>query len=223
MDQPAQQDCYADIAREDVLPFVPLDVRSVLDVGCGRGGFGRALRGLLGAQARLVAVEAVASAADAARATGCFDEVFTGYFPDALSASQERFDLVCFNDVLEHMVDPAAALTATLDVLAPGARVLATIPNVQYAEVVRDLIRGRWTYTEAGILDRTHLRFFTRSSMTQLFQDAGYVVQGSHGINPIGQIWQTDPNAPRRWLKTIVHPALGNARYSQFVVLARAA
>ncbi len=223
MDQPTQQDCYADIAREEVLPFVPRNVESVLEVGCGRGGFGRALRGMLAPGARLVAVEAVASSAAAARDIGCFDEVVTGYFPEALTASEERFDLVCFNDVLEHMVDPQAALEATLGVLTPSGRVLATVPNVQYAAVVFDLIRGRWTYTEAGVLDRTHLRFFTRSSLADLFHDAGYTVESTHGVNPIGDIWRTDPVAPRRWLKSIVHPALGNARFTQFVVLARPA
>ncbi|HOF37702.1 MAG: class I SAM-dependent methyltransferase [Dermatophilaceae bacterium] len=221
MDRPAQQNCYPDNAREDVRPFVPLDVSSVLEVGCGRGGFGRTLRELLGPGARLVAVEAVASSADAARDIGCFDEVVTGYFPEALTTPNERFDLVCFNDVLEHVVDPAAALTATLDVLAQGGRVLATIPNVQYASVVYNLIRGRWTYTESGILDRTHLRFFTRSSMAGLFHDAGYTVESTHGINPIGDVWQTDGNTPRRWLKSLIHPALGNARYLQFVLVAR--
>lgn len=221
MDQPRQQDHYGDNRRREILPLLPRDVGSVLDVGCGRGGFGVSLREALGPSARLVGVEAVAAAADVARRGGAFDDVVTGYFPQALVQRSERFDLVSFNDVLEHMVDPWAALSATHSVLTPQGRVLAAIPNVRYAPVLADLLRGRWTYTESGVLDRTHLRFFTKASMLALFHDTGFRVEAINGINPVGAIWRTDPLAPRRWAKAILHSGLGDTKYSQFVVTAR--
>lgn len=99
--EPRQQAVYGDNARRDVAPYVPRDATSALEVGCGRGGFGRTLRRLLGEDARIVGVEAMASEAAVARVGHGFDDVITGYFPAALKGRDDRFDLVVFNDVLE--------------------------------------------------------------------------------------------------------------------------
>ena len=144
-----QQDIYHDNPRPEVAPFIPTGARSVLEVGCGKGGFGPTLRRTLGEQARIVGIEAVPAQAAVARSGHGFDEVADGYFPQALEG-EERFDLVCFNDVLEHVVDPWATLGAATDLLHPGGHVLAAIPSIQYAPVTISLLRGRWDYTTRG-------------------------------------------------------------------------
>lgn len=221
MERPAQQDAYHVNHRLDVLPYAPRDVSSVLDVGCAAGGFCESLRRVLAPGARVVGVEAVATAAADARAAGAFDEVIDGYFPEALAGRDDTFDLVVFLDVLEHMLDPGEALDAAHERLAPGGRVLASIPNIGYAPVVADLVRGRWDYTDTGVLDRTHVRFFTAATMRELFTAHGYAVQTCAGINDVAEVWNSDPLLPRRWVQKAMRRALGSAAYMQFVIVAR--
>lgn len=219
---PKQQDIYYANPRPDVEPSIPRGARSALDVGCSRGGFGATLRKTLGPQARLVGVEAVAAAAEEARAAGMFDEVVDGYFPDALAGRTEKFDAVFFNDVLEHIVDPWQVLLDVKDVLAPSGVVVAAIPNVQYLPVVVDLFKGQWVYTDESILDRTHVRFFTRSTMVDMFEATGYEVIDCRGANNSLSAWLAkDPKPWRRKAKTLVADRSGDRRFMHFVVTAR--
>lgn len=214
-----QQAIYDHNVRGDVAVHIPTAARSVLDVGCSRGGFGSSIRSRLGPSARLVGIEAVPSQAEAARASGFFDEVITGYFPQAMPTPHERFDLLSFNDVLEHMLEPEDVLRQVHTYLNPGGHVLATIPNVQYAPVVYRLMRGRWDYTDTGVLDRTHVRFFTRATMVEMFERAGYVVLECNGINSVARHWQHNPL--RRAITQAAAHLLGDAQWLQFAVLAR--
>ena len=118
----------------------------------------------------------------AERARNQLDEVHVGYFPEVLDGVNERFDLICFNDVLEHMIDPWRALAAAGRWLAPEGRVLASIPNVRYGPHLQALMLGRWDYVETGILDRSHLRFFTRATMIEMFESAGYRIHTCVGV-----------------------------------------
>ncbi len=221
MSQPPQQDLYPEDSRGELRPFIPRRARSVLDVGCGPGGFGVTLRSVLGPEARLVGIDAVPSQAAVARAGHGYDEVVDGYFPEALGLQTEQFDLVCFNDVLEHMVDPWRLLASAREWVAPGGHVLAAIPSIQFAPVVLQLIRGRWDYHDAGTLDRTHLRFFTRATMIEMFEQAGYRVTRCQGVNDVAAEWLSDPRHVRRVAKRLVVPLLRDARYMQFVIVAQ--
>lgn len=212
-----QQAGYGYLTRPDVAPFIPRGAVSALDVGCSEGGFGESLRSALGSGARLVGVEAVPESAAAARERSSFNDVITGYFPHALDGRDERFDLISFIDVLEHIYDPRAALEAAKTFLAPGGSVLACLPNVQYAPVVWELIRGRWDYTDTGILDRTHVRFFTRATMVELFLSAGYRVDLVQGVNNIIKDKPAVGRGHRRKLRHL----LGPAQWIQFVIVAR--
>lgn len=176
---------YYTNARSEMLPFVPVEAGTVLDIGCGAGGFAGQLKARDGS-VEVWGIEMDAAAA--ARAGEVLDRVLVG---DALEVvaglPAGRFDGVVMNDVLEHLPDPAALLRALRPALKPGAVLVASIPNVRYFFNVVDLaVRGRWDYTDEGILDRTHLRFFTRSSMVRLFAEAGYAVDTVTGINRTG-------------------------------------
>jgi 2-polyprenyl-3-methyl-5-hydroxy-6-metoxy-1,4-benzoquinol methylase len=219
MSNPQQQDVYPDDPRADVAPYVPHGFRSALEVGCGRGGFGRTLRAAA-PEARLVGVEAVPEAADYTRRAGVFDEVLDGYFPDVLRDRDERFDLVVYNDVLEHIVDPWEVLRQTRDFIAPGGSVLASIPNVQFLPVVVDLVRARWEYAESGVLDRTHVRFFTRGSMLEMFEQTGYRVDVCAGNGNFFDLWTQRPAWGRRALKRTMGPLIRDMRYMGFIVVA---
>lgn len=196
--------------RPDMLPFVPMRGR-LLEVGCASGGFAHTLRHA-GFTDEMWGIEPDPEAA--ARAVDQFDEVITGFYPDHLPDG-ERFDTVVFNDVLEHLVDPWEALRTTEQVLAPGGVVVASIPNIRYWPVLKELaFRGKWTYTETGTLDRTHLRFFTRETIADMFADAGYTVDRLEPTNVL---------STQHWRARYVNLLPVDLRALQYAVVARLA
>lgn len=221
MAHPPQAAHYPWSEREELLPFVPEGCMRVLEVGCGSGGFSHTLRKVLGRSCRIIGVEAVPGALEVARERGMFDELLQGYFPEVLQGSERRFDLVVFNDVLEHMVDPWAVLSQTREYLNGRGRVLASIPNVQFAPVVWGLLRGEWRYTDLGVLDATHLRFFTRRSMTRMFEEAGYQVELIQGVNGAHHARRGEKRPLLRLVKRVAPMILDDSLFQQFAVVAR--
>ena len=128
--------------------------------------------------------------------------------------------MVCFNDVLEHVVDPWQLLRDTHGFLTPTGQILAAIPSIQYAPVMWKLVHGRWDYGDTGTLDRTHLRFFTRATMIEMFQGAGFQVNLCVGANSLADRWRSEPRLLKRVAKRALLPALGDAQFIHFVVLA---
>ncbi len=170
--------------RNEMVGYVPPGARRVLDVGCGNGSFGRELRSRRPGLS-LWAVEPDGDGVAAARGSGAYERVVLGGYPGVIGELPGGyFDCVFFNDVLEHLVEPGQALAATRSLLAPRGRVVASIPNVRCLDVVKPLVvSGDWRYEDYGLLDRTHLRFFTRSSMCRLFDEHGYEVASVEGIH----------------------------------------
>lgn len=162
-------------------------------------------------------IEATASQAESASEGHGFDEVLHGYFPDALAGRSDRFDLITFNDVLEHIIDPWSVVDGLHERLTPGGRVVATIPNVQYIFNLARLLAGRWDYEDDGILDRTHVRFFTRATCVSLFAERGFIVEQCEGVNPAPSLGSLSKRAMRAGLQRLVP----DSRYLHFVVVAR--
>jgi 2-polyprenyl-3-methyl-5-hydroxy-6-metoxy-1,4-benzoquinol methylase len=160
--------------RRALLERTPLGA-SVLDVGCWSGFVGRFLRDERGAT-----VDGIEPHAEMARrAATAYRRVLPMPVESALeSLSQqvERYDTIVLFDVLEHLADPAEVLRALHLVAAPGARVLVSIPNVAHWSVRKQLLLGRFEYEDSGILDRTHLRFFTLTTARGLLEGAGWRV-----------------------------------------------
>jgi SAM-dependent methyltransferase len=162
-----------DRERPEMLEFIPASARRILDVGCSTGRFGTALRA---SRLDLDALWGVDPTPDLGR-EGPYDVRIAGSFPQDIPVGA-MFDCVIFNDVLEHMVDPWDALERTRSFLAPGGVVVVSMPNVRHVSVVQPLLMsGRWDYCDEGILDRTHLRFFTRATAIELLESTGYSVE----------------------------------------------
>jgi 2-polyprenyl-3-methyl-5-hydroxy-6-metoxy-1,4-benzoquinol methylase len=148
--------------------------KRVLDVGCWNGDMGAHLRQH---NVEVVGVEQDPEAAKIAAER--LDRVVVG---DVQELDLEAvfgsgvFDAIVLGDVLEHLVDPRLVLSRLRPLLSPGGSVVASIPNVAHGSVRLHLLDGRFDYTDVGLLDHTHLRFFTRSTMERLFEDAGFVV-----------------------------------------------
>lgn len=157
--------------NEHLLRAVPADAKSVLEVGCADGRLGEAVRKRGGVKVYGVELNAEAAARAATRLDRVFRIDATRELPDLAPGS---IDVVTFGDVLEHLVDPGDTLRRFATLLAPGGRIVCCIPNVQHHSVLGQLVRGEFQYQDAGLLDRTHLRFFTRASITKLLMDAGF-------------------------------------------------
>jgi 2-polyprenyl-3-methyl-5-hydroxy-6-metoxy-1,4-benzoquinol methylase len=199
-----------DFDRNELLMFVPENAHTLLDVGCGSGAFGKMLR-FSRPGMELWAIEPDPSSANAAQNE--FDHVITAGFPDP-RIPDNRFDVVLCADVLEHMAEPGKALDASSKALAEGGIMVASIPNVRHwRAVLWPLIgHGRWTYTDRGILDRTHLRFFTKRSMHDFFTDHGWSIQSITGVNMIRR---------ERLLSALSARLLDDFLFPQYVVVAR--
>jgi GT2 family glycosyltransferase/2-polyprenyl-3-methyl-5-hydroxy-6-metoxy-1,4-benzoquinol methylase len=160
--------------REEVLAAVPDTARTILDVGCGAGVLGAALRRRQACEVWGIETDVEA----AAEARAALDRVIEKPLPGALDdLPPAYFDTLVLADILEHLADPWTILRRLGDHLSPGATVLISLPNVQNQEVIRGLLRGRFTYVPSGILDATHLRFFTRASAVELVRRAGLTVE----------------------------------------------
>ena len=79
-------------------------------------------------------------------------------------------------DVLEHLIDPWSTIISLVKFMKPGASFIASIPNIQHYSILLNLLRGRWNYSVAGLMDKTHLRFFVRSTAVSMLEDAGLKV-----------------------------------------------
>jgi 2-polyprenyl-3-methyl-5-hydroxy-6-metoxy-1,4-benzoquinol methylase len=193
---------------------MPKTITTLLDVGCSRGGFCQLVKlNHPGVTVWGIEVDPEAAAEAAARA----DRVIVGLFPDDIPDEAPRFDAILFSDVLEHMEDPWAALRAARTLLSSDGVVLASIPNIRHWSGIRNiLIRGDFTYTETGLFDRTHLRFFTRSTMLAMFASEGYVTER---IVPTGTSERLSARTIRRLL-----PRFGEELSTlQYIILARPA
>jgi len=161
--------------RLPILARVPTGA-TVLDVGPWTGAHGRHLVAHAGAVVDGVEPDAPA----AGMAAAVYREVIVGLIDDAgvqaRLADGGGYDVIMFLDVLEHLHDPHAVLGAARDWLRPGGRVLCSLPNVAHWRVRLALARGRFDYADNGLMDRTHLRWFTRSSARELMTGSGYAV-----------------------------------------------
>lgn len=145
----------------------------VLDVGCATGYLGAALKER-GSEVAGVELDPEA----AARAAEVLDEVVVADLETVDLLEQfgpESFDTVVFGDVLEHLREPHRLLSRATALLRPGGSVVISIPNVGHADVRLALLQGHWRYSDRGLLDRTHVQFFTRSSLMELLSMAGLV------------------------------------------------
>lgn len=147
----------------------------MLEIGCATGYMSEVLRDRLGCT--VVGVELSPEAA--ALAEGRAARVITADAETVdweAALGDERFDAVVFADVLEHLRDPRAVLQRVSPFLSSTGAVVASVPNVAHASVRLALLAGEFRYRPTGLLDETHLRFFTRASLQDLFESAGHVV-----------------------------------------------
>ena len=162
--------------RQVLAQLIEAGPNRVLDVGCGEGRTGAALKAS-GRAAEVVGVEK--NSVIAAIAQSHIDRVICADIEGLeLPFAPGRFDYIVLADVLEHLVNPWTVVERLAELLREGGHIIASVPNVRHWRVVLPLIlRGRWRYGPDGVLDDTHLRFFTRKSIVELFASSDLVLK----------------------------------------------
>ena len=198
--------------RGEMLEFIPDNACRVLDVGCGEGNFGLNVKNKRGAE--VWGVEMYDDAANTARLK--LDHLLTGNIEaDDLGLPEDYFDCIVFNDVLEHLQYPWSVVEKMRKYLTPGGCILASIPNIRYyPNMIRLLVHKEWTYTDAGLLDRTHLRFFTKSSIRSMFESSGYKIVRLEGLQ-----YKAFP-LYLKIINKLLGGGLGDRRYLRFACVA---
>jgi 2-polyprenyl-3-methyl-5-hydroxy-6-metoxy-1,4-benzoquinol methylase len=208
--QPIKQ--YYQHERTEMLAFIPPTVSCTLEIGCGTGGFSLLIKDKMGAETWGVECQPDA----AGLATQKLHRVLTGSLESALpDLPISYFDCIIFNDVLEHLVDPYAMLVKVQDLLSKNGVVVASIPNIRHwPEFVDYTLRGNWNYVNAGVLDRTHLRFFTKKSIVATIAQCGYELVTLEGINP-------HYSRAQKVASLLSMGSLADTLYLQYAVVAR--
>ena len=118
-------------------------------------------------------------------ASNKLDKVYSGKCEDFLDKLPNNyFDVIYFNDVLEHLVDPEYVLKVIKQKLVPNGKVISSIPNLRYYKVFMEIyLEKDFKYKEEGVLDKTHLRFFTKKSIKRMYENLNFKVLSHIGIN----------------------------------------
>lgn len=158
-------------ARREIEPLLPSGISSVLEIGCSEGNTLMWLRDSKSVKT-CHGIEILPDVAAQAREKG-LDVVVANIEHDEMPFT-EQYDLVLCLDVLEHLRDPWSTLKVITESIKPGGYFIASIPNIGHISILSGLVlHDRFDYAESGILDRTHLRFFTGTTAYQLLSDAG--------------------------------------------------
>lgn len=203
---------YYNNYRPEMLKFIPVGAKKILEVGCGEGLFGEQL-----IKNRKVEVWGVEPAkGPSIQASKRLFKIINENYDENIILPENYFDCIIFNDVLEHMLDPWKILELSKRFLkSEYSFIVASIPNFRYWDNVKEIIwDGEFTYKPSGILDKTHLRFFTKSSIIKLFNDTGFNVERIEGINP---------TASRKFklINLLVLNKINDMQYLQFGVVAK--
>jgi 2-polyprenyl-3-methyl-5-hydroxy-6-metoxy-1,4-benzoquinol methylase len=175
---------YFEGGRRDIVERLAANPgQAILELGCGTGGTARAIRAANKA-GRYVGIELMADAAR--QAQGAVDEIIVGNVETLdLQAFAGQFDVLIVSEVLEHLVDPWTTVRRLVSCLKPDGVVYASSPNVAHWHVLRGLLRGRFDYRDDGVMDRTHLRWFTPATYRAMFEAAGVQVTSVGPVTPL--------------------------------------
>lgn len=206
---------YFGTARLEILPHLPQRVGRMLDVGCGTGATVAAVKALHQV-AWAGGVEIVAE--EAVRAREVCDQVWTANIEnERLEAGipAGSLDLILCLDVLEHLADPWSVVDRLTPLLAPGGRLIVSVPNIRNWKFIRNLLfKGDFHYRSSGLLDRTHLRFFVRPTAVALAEHGGLKARFVGGAQP----W-TGADM-RRILSAVTFGGLDDLMVKQWLVVA---
>ncbi len=161
--------------------FLPSHYKRVLDIGCGEGFFSKNLK----PDSEIWGIEPVKTTAK--KASKNIGKVLNGLYEDVYAELPDNyFDLIICNDVIEHFKDHDAFFESIKQKMNNNSYIIGAIPNVRYAKNLYNILFNKdWRYEDSGILDRTHLRFFTEKSLQRTFAKHDFIIDEFYGINSL--------------------------------------
>ncbi|NID11657.1 class I SAM-dependent methyltransferase [Fibrivirga algicola] len=202
--------------RDEMLKYISPDTKSLLDVGCSSGVFGAAVKEHYGST--VWGIEPDEKAAKLAEVL--LDRVYNTVFDENLNLNGKKFDCIVFNDVLEHLVNPVAALELCKSYLTDKGIIVCSIPNIRFFDAVYQIIINKdFPQTDSGIFDKTHLRFFTKKSIVRLFTEVDYEIRMVEGINSIKEL-NIKGYKNFKILNSLLFNAIEDMEYLQYAVVA---
>ncbi len=183
MDYQDKSTAYYTFPREDMLPYIPKNAETILEVGCGNGIFIEMIEQVHDKKVVSWGIELMPEYGEQAKAR--IQNVLIGKVEEQVEKlPDDFFEIIIFNDVIEHLFDPKSVLEKLLPKLKKNGRIISSLPNMRYHEAFFPLLfKADWEYQESGIMDFTHLKFYTMKSIARLFQEAGYSIEKIEGIN----------------------------------------
>ncbi len=172
----AKRDKYYTGVRHDILEMLGDQTGlRILEIGCGDGANGEEAlkRGIAETYCGVELMPVPAKVAESRIGSVIQGDIEALELPWAGSS----FDVIIASEVLEHLRDPWSVVARLVRLLSPEGKVFASSPNIANQKVVRDLLRGRFELTDTGVMDRTHLRWFTPSTYSRMFEDVGMVIE----------------------------------------------
>ncbi len=217
---------YEDRPRVELLGLLDLPFRTVLEIGCGAGATGRMIK-QQHPDVTYIGVEIDRVAATEARKV--LDHVVTcdveRFSLEDAGIPMQEVDLVIFADVLEHLYDPWKLLRSVRPHLRPDGAVVASIPNAQNVRLLQNLVNGFWTYGNQGLLDATHIRFFTLIEIGKMFTGSGYLIDklisSCDADVPQGGPWPRDLTLGKMTLRGMTEEDVQQLYTFQYLVRAR--
>ena len=204
---------YFNRQRPEMFKYIPESAKNILEVGCNDGAFCATLKRL---DREIWGVEMIAEAAQ--KATEVCKFVLVGDFNSIFDQlPKNHFDCVIFNDVLEHIYSPWDTIQQVKSILSPNGVLVSSIPNFRYvANLITEILwEGEFRYKpEGGILDDTHIRFFTPKSICRMYSEQGYEVLTNEGINPC-KSWK------EKMFINLTFGILKDSRYKQIATVAK--
>jgi 2-polyprenyl-3-methyl-5-hydroxy-6-metoxy-1,4-benzoquinol methylase len=172
---------YYSNSRSEIAELIPKNIKTILDIGCAQGNFLKLVKEKTKAITWGIELEVEVGM----EAKNKIDKIIFGKIEEVINTIPDNyFDCITFNDVLEHLLDPTEVLKLIKPKLSENGTIIASVPNVRHFWNLYELIiKKDWKYRESGILDSTHLRFFTKKSLKRMFEDADFKNSKIIGLN----------------------------------------
>lgn len=172
---------YQESYSNDLLSLIPKEAKIVVEIGCNTGKLAEEYR-MINPNVRYLAVELYEKAAQ--KAATRIDFVITGNIEEfevfatlEKHLGENKIEVLICSDVLEHLIDPWTILSKFRKMMVPNGYCIVCLPNVSHWTILAGLIHGEWNYADFGLLDKSHLRFFTKKTMIELFETSGWYVE----------------------------------------------
>ncbi len=216
---------YGDDPRTELIDLIKETPEHVFEIGCGSGATGMAIKEKF-PDVKYIGMDSNKEAAEIAQTR--LDKIIVSDIDkvplDTFGLEKESFDLIICADILEHLYDPWKVIHDLHGYLAPEGKILASIPNAQYINQIINLLHGNWKYEDYGLLDATHIRFFTLTEIVKMFNGAGYDIThccGATNSSMKSDTWPNDFDFGKFVLKNVTREEAFKFSVLQYLIVAR--